>query len=548
MSIYCTTNTEKLHTNPQPAPQHPANSFLQHALDLAQLGFRVHPLKPGRKEPLLKKGWQDKATTDPQQIRVWWNWRPSANPGIVCGRESGIIVLDIDKRHGGDKSLAELEARHGELPITWTVQTRDGWHYYFRCPDDVTLRYALLARGIELLGEDRNLVGIGATRPARGDDPAHTYEWLDCQRPSDIPLAPLPRWVRVIASERGLVEPYVSTPIVQHTPEKSQVYPQVDPSPLGREKCLLKQGPYTCLDSTPLLEKIDIPAKIDKEAIKRLFSDWRVVRCVLDLLKLHHVRRLGQKFKCILHPEKNPSADIFQGKRDGEFLYADHHAEHHEGVGAKKGYTLTSVYYAKMTGMPVTTKLNGPSFITWGIRLLVDAGVLPAYPVKAPKLKGEFSHTEQVLYEGFQLLESVKWLYEIAPTPFTWEFAATWCGLPKSQVEQGMPKLIGKGYFRNVGDLSHGTALFVLGTRSLINRRARRAKAQAQRPPTRQSQAEALQDVQQDIEGMLDENAIKASVQVDPQGEDLWHCPACGMEYGANDFTLTCRYCPGESG
>ena len=42
----------------------------------------------------------------------WWDNTPSANIGIACGKRSGIVVLDVDKDHGGYDSLTELVLKY----------------------------------------------------------------------------------------------------------------------------------------------------------------------------------------------------------------------------------------------------------------------------------------------------------------------------------------------------------------------------------------------------------------------------------------------------
>jgi hypothetical protein len=50
----------------------------------ASRGWRVFPLKPREKTPLLQE-WQKAATTDPGKIEQWWAQYPNANVGIACG-------------------------------------------------------------------------------------------------------------------------------------------------------------------------------------------------------------------------------------------------------------------------------------------------------------------------------------------------------------------------------------------------------------------------------------------------------------------------------
>lgn len=75
------------------------------------------------------------ASCDPEVIRRWWTEAPFANVAIATGPESGLAVLDVDPRHGGEDSLVALREDAGELPRTFVVKTGGGgWHYYFKHP------------------------------------------------------------------------------------------------------------------------------------------------------------------------------------------------------------------------------------------------------------------------------------------------------------------------------------------------------------------------------------------------------------------------------
>lgn len=116
----------------------------QPTIDAAQSyvtrGWRVFPLSPGSKEPWPRwNGWQstNNATTPLDVIRVWTGVRESAGVAVVTGELSGVWVLDVDPGHGGDASLTELIAAHGQLPDTYTVATAGGGrHYYWTMPDE----------------------------------------------------------------------------------------------------------------------------------------------------------------------------------------------------------------------------------------------------------------------------------------------------------------------------------------------------------------------------------------------------------------------------
>jgi hypothetical protein len=107
---------------------------------------------PG-KHPRIKE-WQRKASADPVVIREWWERWPAANVCIATGGISGVIVIDIDPRHGGNESLAAIERDCGPLPATLTSKTGGGGsHLFFQHPgNDVPNRTNVLP-GIDVRGD-----------------------------------------------------------------------------------------------------------------------------------------------------------------------------------------------------------------------------------------------------------------------------------------------------------------------------------------------------------------------------------------------------------
>jgi hypothetical protein len=94
------------------------------AVKYAHLGWRVHPCRPGEKLPLLD-GWPKRATTDFTLIDRWWGRTPDANVAIATGPASGIFVLDVDGPEG-ERSLTDLQHRHGPLPEGRTISNSAG--------------------------------------------------------------------------------------------------------------------------------------------------------------------------------------------------------------------------------------------------------------------------------------------------------------------------------------------------------------------------------------------------------------------------------------
>lgn len=66
--------------------------------DYCARGWRVLPISPGKKIPLLKS-WTVNASADYNIVKQWWDQNPSANIGITTGRQSGFWALDIDMKN-----------------------------------------------------------------------------------------------------------------------------------------------------------------------------------------------------------------------------------------------------------------------------------------------------------------------------------------------------------------------------------------------------------------------------------------------------------------
>ena len=122
---------------------------LDHALDLAQRGFHVFPLRPNAKEPATPHGHTD-ATTDADTIRQLWRvYGDECGIGIACA-PSGVFVVDIDFRNGGRESINNWEREHGQLPPhTLAVSTPGGVHLYFEAPEGIKLR-GKLCEGVDV--------------------------------------------------------------------------------------------------------------------------------------------------------------------------------------------------------------------------------------------------------------------------------------------------------------------------------------------------------------------------------------------------------------
>lgn len=184
------------------------------ALTYARWGWRVFPLHTPRgsgcscgsatcgnagKHPRTRHGFKE-ATTDEAIIGAWWSDWPDANVGIATGPESGLLVLDIDPRNGGDDSFDELVERIGPLPETPEVLTGGGGrHLFFRWPAGVeTLRAKPLGQGIDVKGAGGYVVAAPSLHAS-----GRAYGWEASSRPGDVPLADVPPALLAMLQAQG---------------------------------------------------------------------------------------------------------------------------------------------------------------------------------------------------------------------------------------------------------------------------------------------------------------------------------------------------------
>ena len=182
-----------------------AVAYVRAASWYVRRGLHVHPLIPGSKKPLLEE-WQKRATTNPQTIAEWWkNW-PAAGVGIATGSESGVIVVDVDPRHGGGDALEEIEREHGEMPETWIAHTANGGrHFYFRHPGGRVGNRAGLLPGVDVRGDGGYVVA-----PPTELEGGRRYLWPVGYGPDEVALAEAPEWL--LDRIGGREETHTATP------------------------------------------------------------------------------------------------------------------------------------------------------------------------------------------------------------------------------------------------------------------------------------------------------------------------------------------------
>ena len=172
---------------------------LEAALEYAQRGWSVVPAfnmdgptcactrldcpSPG-KHPRIAWSQFQKERANPALIRQWWRRWPEANIAIATGAVSGLVVLDIDPRHGGSEAVKDL----GPLPPTVTCLTGGGGeHQYYQHPGTPVGNAVGIVPGVDLRGDGGYVIA-----PPSSHASGRAYEWEVGFGPDEHGIAPAP--------------------------------------------------------------------------------------------------------------------------------------------------------------------------------------------------------------------------------------------------------------------------------------------------------------------------------------------------------------------
>ena len=179
-----------IHTTPVTAAEHAAK--------YTYYGWAVAPKHPSQKRPLIQ-GWQHNAANTPTEVAGMWAQHPSEGVCVITGKQSNLLVLDIDPKDGGDDVLNSLQDQHGELPATPVCQTPSGGlHYYFTYPSDGAV-----------WGNTASKIGPGVDTRGQGGQvvapPSEGYEWIFT--PDEEEVADAPAWLLDLLKETPATTP-----------------------------------------------------------------------------------------------------------------------------------------------------------------------------------------------------------------------------------------------------------------------------------------------------------------------------------------------------
>ena len=145
------------------------NSMLDLSLKIVRdHGFPVFQCNDGSyskgqpKAPLVAGSFHS-ATRDEKQIQQWWQQFPYSVPGVPTGPETGLLVIDIDKRSdiNGEETLRCLGVEYDK---SWQVCTASGGrHIYFRYPNySVSSSAGKIGDGIDVRGKGGYIIFAGS--------------------------------------------------------------------------------------------------------------------------------------------------------------------------------------------------------------------------------------------------------------------------------------------------------------------------------------------------------------------------------------------------
>jgi KaiC/GvpD/RAD55 family RecA-like ATPase len=117
--------------------------MLQEARAYVRRGWSVIPLKPKSKEPLIK--WAEYTERLPTDVELCeWFASSRNNLGIVTGRISNFVVLDVDGQQG------EQSAQEFALQSTTIALTGKGKQYFFRPPNNMIANAVRVRPGLDI--------------------------------------------------------------------------------------------------------------------------------------------------------------------------------------------------------------------------------------------------------------------------------------------------------------------------------------------------------------------------------------------------------------
>lgn len=210
---------------------------LDAAIDYAGRGWPIFAMS-SRKVPLTPHGLSD-ATLESAAIREWWQRWPNAVPTLATGKDSGVVVLDVDVKSGahGPDSLEALGVNFH--PVTPTSHSPSGgFHMLLAWPGHfVKTSAGQLGPGLDIRGDG----GSAMLPPGPG-------RFWDPHLGPDTLLAPMPAWMILVEQRSYAATIAHRNPVGELSPYAEAVldsaFRRIIDAPAGQQEITLNKEAF----------------------------------------------------------------------------------------------------------------------------------------------------------------------------------------------------------------------------------------------------------------------------------------------------------------
>jgi KaiC/GvpD/RAD55 family RecA-like ATPase len=155
--------------------------MLKEALKYLSLGLSVIPVSPRGKEPLLPwKEFQQRRASE-AEVREWFIRWPDANLGIVSGRVSGVVVVDLDGPEG------QTSAKNLQMQSSAVSFSGKGKHLWYKHPGSTVENAVRKYPGLDIRGDGGYVLVAPSIHPN-----GSRYRWISpVTSVEQLPVFPL---------------------------------------------------------------------------------------------------------------------------------------------------------------------------------------------------------------------------------------------------------------------------------------------------------------------------------------------------------------------
>ncbi len=163
-------------------------------------GLSIIPVGKNKKPLILswKKYMDERASL--AQVVEWWDMWPEANPAVITGRISGIVALDLDKKHN-------RTSKEFSIPTTACAKSGNGGeHFFFRYPENSHVKSgsAILGDGVDIRGDGGYIL-----LPPSVNETGGLYEWIITLELQEF-LAEMPEWLKKVTISNSIDKRWLS--------------------------------------------------------------------------------------------------------------------------------------------------------------------------------------------------------------------------------------------------------------------------------------------------------------------------------------------------